>query len=301
MFLASQNLFPSRAKAQQAIEEGLVEVNDEVLRKPAQRLQEGDSVRFRGPTAEVHDLVIKPIDLNLDILYEDDRCFVLNKPSGTSVHPGAGTQPKEPTILHGIAYLFSKRAIPFDGDSVLAHRLDKGTTGCLLIAKEAEAHALLQKQFEERTIEKQYLALVVGAPSPAAAVIDAPVGRSTTHRTKMAILGAATPREAQTTYRTLAMSPRKDASLLLCTLHTGRTHQVRVHLSSIGHPILGDDTYTSPQSEMVTQDLAIQNLCLHAWKLTFISPADTVRHTITAPLPLAFRTVLQRMGMEFSP
>ncbi len=297
VFLSKDGRMISRAKAQEAIEAGLVTVNEQIITKPAERLQEGDRIEL---TADVprSQTPITAVDLHLSILYEDDACIVIHKPPSFAVHPGAGMEDDEQTILHGIAFLFEERGIPFAADSVLVHRLDRETTGCLLIAKSPEAHRALQKQFENRTIEKQYLALVAGLPSPPAAVIDAPIGRATFERTKMSILSVNQAREAKTTYRTLGSS--KNTALLLCDLHTGRTHQLRVHLHAIGHPILGDPTYTSTLSERLTEEFDIRILCLHAWKLAFDSLEDGKRKMIAAPLPVEFEEVLKKVGIAVS-
>lgn len=305
VFLAKEGCLPSRAKAQQAIEAGLVLVNDTMVRKAASRLQEGDQVELLGELPRLQTPMI-PLDLGLHILYEDNACLVLQKPASINVHPGSGMSPDEATILHGIAYLFEQRGLPFAANSVLVHRLDRETTGCLLVAKFPAAHHTLQKQFEERTIEKFYLALVAGVPSPQSAVINAPIGRATFERTKMSIIAVNDAREAKTTYRTLAVSrthalmgqPGLQATLLLCELHTGRTHQLRVHLHAIGHPILGDSTYTSLLSERLTTAYDIRTLCLHAWQLTFTSPANDKRRVVAAPLPSSFTDVLRRMGVD---
>ncbi|MDD5469765.1 MAG: RluA family pseudouridine synthase [Candidatus Peribacteraceae bacterium] len=285
----------SRARAQGLIKEGRVKVNDHAVTKVAQVLHAGDRVQVEA--AEVREVAeVAEADLHLEVLYEDDACLVLYKPAGYAVHP-APTTKGEKTILHGVAHLFRVRSLPFSADAVLVHRLDRETTGCLLIAKTAEAHRALQKQFEERTTRKTYLALVAGVPQPPEAVIDAPVGRQLTDRTRMSVFKTSVSREAQTTYRTLTSA--HGCALLACDLHTGRTHQVRVHLSSIGHPILGDPTYRSSESEKLTEEFAVQNLCLHAWQLTFRSPADGEKHTVEAPLPATFKTAIQSVGVEF--
>lgn len=294
VFLTAEGRLPSRAKAQAAIEAGLVTVNGEAVRKPAQRLQEGDRVALLADVPR-SPAQFEPADLHLNILYEDAACMVLEKPAGIAVHPGSGMPASEKTMLHGIAYIFGKKKIMFAGDGVLVHRLDRETTGCLLVAKTPDAHRSLQEQFQARTIDKQYLALVAGVPKPPSAVIDAPIGRATFERTKMSIMAVNKAREAKTTYRTLASS--KNASLLLCDLHTGRTHQLRVHLHAIGHPILGDPTYVSTLSERLAGEQDIGILCLHAWKLSFESPADRKRKDIIAPLPEAFARVLKKVGV----
>lgn len=302
-FLGSDGRMLSRAKAQKAIEEGHVMVNDEIVKKPAHRVQEGDKVTLESPAAEEAEQTIMPVDLHLPILYEDDACLVIDKPAGIAMHPGAGMVPGEVTILQGIAHLFMGRSLPFSTESVLVHRLDKETTGCLLIAKTPEAHRFLQEQFETRTVEKTYLALVAGIPEHQTATVDAPIGRSVSDRTQMTVFHTAKTREAQTTYRVLAGTGSGTGTggvaLLECDLHTGRTHQVRVHLSSIGHPILGDGTYTSLLSERLTQEYDIRNLCLHAWKMRFMSPADQKEHSVEAALPQSFMRAMERANIAF--
>lgn len=295
-FLAAEGRMLSRTKAKKAIEEGYVFVNDAVEDLASCRLQEGDRVRLSEDAISPKESAFNAIDLQLEILYEDSACLVINKPAGIAVHPGAGMKEGEKTILHGIAHLFQQKKLPFSSESVLVHRLDKETTGCLLIAKNPAAHLLLQKQFESRTVEKTYLALVAGIPEHKTAMIDSPIGRSSSNRTKMSISGVSGTREAQTTYRTISAADH--CALLECDLHTGRTHQIRVHLHSIGHPVLGDGTYSNSLSERLADDLGIRNLCLHAWKLSFVSPSDEKKHDVQAPLPEIFSKLLQKLGIK---
>jgi 23S rRNA pseudouridine1911/1915/1917 synthase len=248
-FLAKNGAFPSRAKALDAVHQGLVLVNGRIARKGATVLKPGDRVELTESAEPVTETQIAARDIPLEVLYEDASCMVVNKPAGISVHPAPGVPKDAPTILHGAKLLFGRRRIPFHACSVLVHRLDRETTGCLLLAKTPAAHVVLQRQFKDRAVGKQYLAVVAGVPSPAAAVIDAPIGRHSGDRTKMAVFhSVSNRREAKTTYRTLAVAKEKDASLLQCDLHTGRTHQVRVHLQTIGHPLLGDDDYETASS-----------------------------------------------------
>jgi 23S rRNA pseudouridine1911/1915/1917 synthase len=279
IFLAKNDATISRVKARDVIKDGLVMVNGRIARKPAMIVQPNDVVQMSATKEPVTETRLKALDLKLEVLYEDDACLVINKPAGIPVHPGAGIPADAPTILHGIAFLFKQRKIPFSSAAVLVHRLDKDTTGALLIAKSPAHHKELQKQFESRTVRKMYLAIVDGIPHPAAAVIDASIGRSSVDRTKMTLLGSSKTREAKTTYRTLTTG--KNVALLSCELHTGRTHQIRVHLHGIGHPILGDPTYHMPTSEKASTAQDIQSICLHAWKLAFVSPADNKEHQIT--------------------
>ncbi len=300
-FLGSEGRTLSRSKAQKAIEDGLVSVNDSLVTKASFSLQEGDKVTLDSQPESLENQLIAATDLSLAILYEDKACFVINKPAGLTVHPGAGMIPGEVTLLNGIAFLYKKKKLRFSGESVLVHRLDKDTTGCLLVAKTPAAHLLLQKQFESRTVRKTYLALVAGVPEAPEATIDAPIGRSLGNRTKMSVRASFTSRDAQTTYRVLAtggpgMGP-DSVALLECELHTGRTHQIRVHLHSIGHPVLGDGAYVNALSERLTQEFDIRSVCLHAWKLTFISPDDKKTHAIEASLPQTFSRAIEAAGI----
>ncbi len=283
-FLAKDGRMLSRARAQAAIEGGLVQVNEAVVTKSSMRLQEGDLVTVEQIRPDDLPAIIERVDMHLEILYEDSACFVINKPAGIAVHPGSGMPADEKTILHGIAK-----------EAALVHRLDRETTGCLLIANNPEALLFLQKQFEDRTVQKSYLAIVAGIPDPPAAVIDASIGRSTVDRTKMTILGSGKAREARTTYTTLQSA--SGAALLQCDLHTGRTHQLRVHLHAIGHPILGDSSYANAVSDRLSAEFAIENLCLHSWKLQFMSPADQKVHDVIAPLPEMFTSTLKKLMM----
>lgn len=269
--LVTSGLCPTRALAQKAIKTGRVTVNGVVVLRPAEKVGAADAVVLQEAD-RTDDGRIAPMDLHLHVLYEDAACLVLQKPAGIAVHPGAGMLPGEQTILHGIAFLFGDRSLPFSPDSVLVHRLDKETTGCLLVAKTPEAHRALQKQFESRTVKKTYLAVVAGVPQHREALIDAPIGRSPSDRTRMAVRGAGATRAAKTAYRVRSVDAKRNIAVLECDLLTGRTHQIRVHLSSIGHPILGDPTYSTPLSRRISEELDVTDLLLHAWRLAFLSP-----------------------------
>lgn len=287
----------SRVHAREQIEAGCVLVNGRLARKAALIVETGETVESTSDGTHATETRVTPMDIPLPVLYEDDACFVIEKPAGIPVHPGAGIPKDAQTVLHGLAKLFADRKVPFAAAHVLVHRLDKDTTGCLLVAKTPDAHRALQMQFEMRTVKKSYLALVYGKPIPAAAVIDAPIGRSTADRTKMTILGSAGAREARTTYRTLGTG--KEASLVACDLHTGRTHQLRVHLAGIGHPILGDPSYGSSQSQRLTEDLGIGAVCLHAWRLSFQSPATQEVVDAESPPSKTIERALEAAGVEW--
>jgi len=297
VFLTAESKAHSRSHVNKLIKSDCVKINGITVNKPSYLLKAGDTVTVSEEKAGRKTGGIIAADLDLEILYEDDFCIVINKPAGISVHPANTIAKEEKTILSGVAFLFEKRNIAFSPDAVLVHRLDKETTGCLLIAKTPEAHAFLQKQFESRTVKKTYLAIASGVPGNASAVIDAPIGRSILNRTAMSLFRTGKSRGAQTSYRTVSSSDK--ASLLECELHTGRTHQIRVHLSSIGNPILGDKTYKTSRSEELSQKFGITNLCLHSRKLIFSSIGNDLVEVL-APLPVSFLSALKSAGLKLA-
>lgn len=296
IFLGSQSDIKSRSSAQNFIKGGRVRVNGRKVKKSSFALEEGMTVTVQLPSPAAIPVVSGKQKMSVDVLYEDDDCMVINKPAGVIVHPGIGMKPGEPTLLDLLKPLFAKRKLPFSEPEVLVHRLDKDTTGCLLVAKTPVAHMKLQTLFQTRSIEKIYLALVMGVPSPARAVIDSPIGRHNTFRTKMSVTSAGKSRSARTIYETIASA--HGASLLRCELQTGRTHQIRVHLSSVGHPILGDETYTNTATKELTKELKIDFLCLHAWKLSFVSPFTKKQIEVESPVPQDFQQLLLGIGIN---
>ncbi len=297
LLLATIPEVKSRNAAQKMIEAGRVRISGKKELRSSRILRANDCVEYMLPAPDAVPAEAG-VDLHLSVLHEDDDCFVIEKPAGIAVHTGNGMSRNDTTILDGLRFLFRKRKLPFSVSEVLVHRLDKETTGCLLIAKNPKAHMALQKQFEKRTVSKFYLALVSGVPSPAAAMIDAPIGRHTGDRTKMSIIQTGKTRNAATTYRTLTTS--NGMSLLSCELHTGRTHQIRVHLLSIGHPILGDAKYETMKSLKMTALMQIDFLCLHAWKLSFVSPTSKKKISVSCQLPKKFENFLSEHDMKLT-
>ncbi|OGJ59743.1 hypothetical protein A2635_02360 [Candidatus Peribacteria bacterium RIFCSPHIGHO2_01_FULL_51_9] len=296
-FITSQDASFTRSRIQKEIDHGNVSVNGKHVTKASLRLKSGDRVSLDTDTASIpKESPIEPRDLHLTVLYEDDSCLVIDKPAGISVHPGAGMSPGETTILNGVAFLFQGRAILFSPESVLVHRLDKDTTGCLLIAKNPQAHVFYQEQFAKRSIEKVYLALVAGVPKVSEAIIDAPIGRSLMQKVKMSVFRTRESREARTRY--LVLQSKDLVSLVECRPETGRTHQIRLHLSSLGHPILGDETYGSAQSHTLSEKYKVKRMCLHAWKLRFQS--FVIQEELNAQSDIAkdFLGVLENVGLE---
>lgn len=297
LLLATIPEIKSRNAAQKMIEAGFVRISGKKEIRSSRILRPNDSVEYMLPALDTKPAAAGK-DLHLSILHEDDDCLVIEKPAGIAVHAGNGMSSNDVTILDGIHFLFKKLNIPFSVSEVLVHRLDKETTGCLLIAKNPKAHLALQKQFEKRTVSKFYLALVSGVPSPKAAMIDAPIGRHTGDRTRMSIIQTGKTRNAATTYHTL--SSAHGIALLACELHTGRTHQIRVHLQGIGHPILGDSKYETTASLKITAQMQIDFLCLHAWKLSFVSPTSKKKISVVCPLPEKFSGFLSAHDLKIT-
>jgi len=225
---------------------------------------------------------------DIPILYEDTACFVINKPADLTVHPASSTQ--EQTLIDIL-----REPYP---EACLVHRLDKGTTGCLLVAKSDADCEALQSQFKDRTVKKQYLAICAGVPEKKKATIDAPVGRNLLNRTKMSLFRTGTSREAQTTYEVLAQTD--ECSLLRCEIHTGRTHQIRVHLSAIGHPIVGDEKYGSEASKKLSEKIDISSPLLHAHTLEFTSLETGERVRVEAPVPEKFQEAVEELRLTLN-
>lgn len=225
------------------------------------------------------------------MLFEDNACVVVDKPTGITVHPAG-------TIAKGERTLVEILAEGEDSPLFLVHRLDKGTTGCLLLAKSEKFCEELQQQFKNRTVKKAYLALCAGIPERKKARIDAPIGRNLIQRTKMSLFRTRSSRNAVTVYAVL--DEAEESSLLRCEIKTGRTHQIRVHLSSIGHPIVGDKKYGSEKSQKISKDFGVESILLHAHTLEFASPKSGEDVKVTAPIPEIFLGAAGRLGLNMS-
>lgn len=250
----------SRSKLSQLISDGEVTVNGKVV-KPSFELREGDVVVVaRDPAVEVHNL--EPADIPIHVLYEDDDLLVVDKPRGLAVHPASTL--KEPSLVNALLsrnIQLSSAAGEFRPGIV--HRLDKETTGLMIVAKNDQAHVILAKQIEKKFAERRYVAIVAGDLSQDRFTIDAPIGRDEHYRVKMAV--SQSGKQAITHIKKIA---RLDAGTLLAArLETGRTHQIRVHLRAIGHPVIGDKLY-APKEFMT---LPMQ---LHAVYLSFSHPVS---------------------------
>lgn len=271
----------SRSQAAKRIGKGHVMVNGKRITKPAKKLFANDVVHLTHPK-QAHRPNYQLPTTNYKLLYEDDSCLVINKPSGITVHPASSTFGNE-TLIEALRREHGENL-------TLVHRLDKDTTGCLVVAKNAAAAEALQKQFHDRTVEKTYIAAVAGIPKEKRARIEAPIGRSSVNRTKMSLFRTGKSRAATTSYEVL--EERGDRALLRCNIATGRTHQIRVHLAFIGHPILGDRKYGTKRSEEIGARHGVRCMLLHAWKIECTSPKTGKRVQAEAPIPDHFRSIV---------
>lgn len=299
VFLSAQ-LAESRSFIQTQIEEGRVQVNEKTCSKAGTRLKAGD--RITGHVQEPPPLEATPIPGPLEILFEDDALVVVNKAPGVVVHPGAGTHGA--TLVHHLLYHLGetfKALSPIRPGIV--HRLDRGTTGVLVVAKTRKALEHLGGQFKDRTVNKTYQAVAWGKLPPKGRWTSA-VGRDRKDRKKMSSR-TDVPRSAQTQYRTLGLG--QGLSWVELSPKTGRTHQLRVHLSEAGFPIVGDELYGGLASPARIRDLAselgqelrrLDHTLLHACRLELDHPVTAERLSFEAPLPPDFARVVERLGFE---
>ena len=273
----------SRSFAQRLIKDGAVTVNGR-LSKPSYRVQAGDEIFARIPT-ETPEPVL-PEDVPLDVIYEDETLLVLNKPAGMVVHPALGHAGG--TLVNAVlAHCPQVAEVGPPDRAGIVHRLDKDTSGLILIAKDEATRAALQRQFKRRQVIKTYLALVEDQVQPREGIVEAPLGRDKRQRKKMAVVRRG--REARTTYRTIRRFARH--TLLEVRPHTGRTHQVRVHLAWLGYPVVGDTVYGRRR-----QRLLKSRHFLHAAQLRFTHPATGEEVEFKAPLPAELSAVLDQLG-----
>ncbi len=264
----------SRSQLQGLIRDGFVLVNGRVAHKTGLALESGSQVQVRIPPPVPTDLVPEPIPL--DIIFENDDLIVVNKPAGMVVHPAAGHQ--RGTLVHAVlAHAPEMQGIGGEGRPGVVHRLDKNTSGLILLAKNDATHRWLQEQFRQRAVEKVYLALVDGKPPTPAGRIEAPIGRDASERKQMAVV-LTKGREAVSEYRTLEVFPGH--TLLEVRPLTGRTHQIRLHLSFLGCPVTGDISYGRRKPS-----LTIKRHFLHAARLAIRLLGDNQPHRFEAPLP----------------
>lgn len=289
LFLAARLESVSRSKVRHWIDSGCVEV-DGRSRKASYALSSGQSIAVRPPAPEPSTLI--PEDLPLDILYEDDSLVVLNKQAGIVVHPGAGNW--RGTLANALAYHWKSLSYGGSLRPGIVHRLDKGTSGVLLVAKTEAGHEALAREFRERRVRKVYLALLHGRLEPASGKIDLPIGRDRKIRTRISPR-TARPRPAITRYQ--LMRSFSNFSLVRAFPVTGRTHQIRVHFHHLGHPVVGDTIYTRrglPQPPGLP--VGFDRLFLHAASLEIRHPATGEKMKFEAPLPSVLEELIVTLG-----
>ncbi len=280
----------SRSRLQRLVEEGDVLVNG-LKSKPSYKIRHGDEIEIE--LTELPAAAFEPEDIPLDIVFEDDRLAVINKPAGMVVHPGAGVQ--SGTLANAIAYRFlSEPGAMATGSNIdtsnrvgIVHRLDKDTSGLIVVAKDLETHEALSEQFRSREVYKSYVALVHGSPDQNSGSIDAPIGRNKHNRLRMKV--AAHGRQALSLWK---MRKRYDKFTLLdVEIKTGRTHQVRVHMAYINHPIVGDEIYNEGRDNTIA-DITVRNAVktmrrffLHAENLSFTHPKTMQKLEFRCNLP----------------
>lgn len=280
----------SRVALQRAFDAGLVLIGQKPIKRD-HSVSAGDVITFALPETKPSEL--KAVDIPLDVIYEDKHLLALNKASGMIVHPGAGTG--EDTLVHALLSHCEGELSGIGGVERpgIVHRLDRETSGVMLVAKTDAAHRGLSEQFSERSLEKHYLAIVSGAPSLLSGSIRKPIGRNVQHRHKMAVvepeLGG---RDAHTDWQVLEKYGTV-AALVRCSIHTGRTHQIRVHMKALGHVLLGDVIYGwKPDPRLPAQP---ERVMLHAEHLIVTHPITKKKLDLRAPLPADFQAVLKSL------
>ena len=283
-FLArcAENL--SRSAAQKLIEEGNVKRNGKPGKKN-DKLNPGDAIEYTIP--EPKEVDITPTEMALDIAYEDEDLLVINKPKGLVVHPAAGHQ--DDTLVNGLLYALGDDLSGINGElrPGIVHRIDKDTSGLLAVAKNDFAHAFLASQLKDHSMARTYEAIVCGSFREDSGTVDAPIGRHPSDRKKMCV----TERNSRNAVTHWEVVKRyRGYTHIRCKLETGRTHQIRVHMAHIGHPLLGDTVYGHKKPE-----LGQSSQCLHAGALCFRHPRDGRPVMVFAPLPEYFQQVIEKL------
>ncbi len=279
-YLAAQLPELSRARIQALIKEGEITVNGKSTKAktPVER-----NMRIEVNIPEPEPAEAQPQDIPISVLFEDKHVIVIDKESGMVVHPAAGNP--DGTLVNAVLFhcgdLSGIGGVERPG---IVHRLDKDTSGCIVVAKNDQAHLSLTTQFAERDTGKIYLAVVQGCPKEAKGTVFTNIGRHPVNRFKMAVVNPGSGKPAITDWEVLHYDAATDSSLVMCTLHTGRTHQIRVHMLHLGHPLIGDPIYAHPQRQKARPG----RLMLHAWRLAFNHPADGRRIAIQSPIPAEY-------------
>ncbi len=283
--------FPTHSRAffQTCIREGRVRLNGHPCR-PSSLVRAEQLIDLIWPTRKIYEL--RPEEIRFDVLFEDEHLLVINKPPGLVVHPAAGNM--SGTLVHGLLFRDREHFLDMVDTTYrpgIVHRLDKDTSGAMVVAKNLDARRALKGAFKERSVEKTYLTIVLGEFGSIVGTIENRIGRHPVNRTKMAVLREG-GKHALSKYRVLGTGP--DCSLLEVRIFTGRTHQIRVHFSHLNHPVLGDGLYGGKRGQHC---VAVPRQMLHAWKLVFPHPVTGVMRQYMAPLPDDFRQALEALGL----
>lgn len=288
----------SRERVKALIGAGRVLVDGKPAASASARIAAGAAFIIDMPPTE--DPQALPQDIPIDIVHEDEHLVVVDKPAGMVVHPAAGN--RDGTLVNALLHHCAGRLSGIGGVARpgIVHRIDKDTSGLLVVAKSDAAHEGLARQFADHSIERAYLAIVNGHPMPPAGTIESRIGRSDSNRKKMAALpnNSSRGKHAVTRYRTIIRA--EGCALVECRLETGRTHQVRVHLSSIGHSLLGDPVYgrTNPQLRPVLAQLGFRRQALHAAILGFVHPVSGANLRFSSELPADMRELIDQTGLS---
>lgn len=276
----------SRSAAQHLAEQGLIRREGQALTKK-DKIQPGDVVEVQLP--DPRPAAAQAQEILLDIAYEDEDVIVVNKPKGMVVHPAAGNE--DGTLVNALLHHCGASLSGIGGElrPGIVHRIDKDTSGLLIAAKNDGAHQALAAQLADHSLYREYEAVVLGNLPEDQGVIDAPIGRSAKDRKKMAVVRQG-GRRAVTHYQVLGRA--QGYTYIRCRLETGRTHQIRVHVASIGHPIAGDPLYGNRSDRS-----GLRSQCLHARRLTFVHPRTGLEMTVEAPLPAEFIGFLKKLGI----
>lgn len=278
----SEELDYSREFIQKLISNGLILVNDKPV-KASYKVEFNDNIVINEEEYKL-DTDIVPVKMDIDVVYEDEYLMVINKPSGLVVHPGSGNYNN--TLVNGLMY-YTKNLSDIGGDERpgIVHRIDKDTSGLIMVAKTNKAHEILADDFKNKRINREYIALLDGVFKNSSATIDAPIGRDKTNREKMAVTDI-NSKKAVTNMKVLKRYDNN--TLVSCILETGRTHQIRVHMAYIGYPVHNDPVYNKKEADSFGQ-------FLHSYKMSFIHPITKEKMSFLCPLPQEFQEYLDML------
>jgi 23S rRNA pseudouridine1911/1915/1917 synthase len=285
----------SRERLKALIRSGSVQAGGAPVRDPAVKVKGDEALRVAVPeAAPAHN---EPQDIPLKVVFEDEHLLVVDKPAGLVVHPAAGNL--DGTLVNALLHHCGGSLSGIGGVARpgIVHRIDKDTSGLLVVAKTDVAHERLAKQFAAHSIDRRYLAIVNGVPKTSGGSVDAPLARSSADRKKMAIVEGSRGKRAVTHWKRLQLL--NQAALVECRLETGRTHQVRVHMASLGHALLGDPVYgrSSKTHGKLLKELGFQRQALHAAELGFTHPVTKSRLSFSSPMPPDMQELMRALGV----